>query len=85
MSHTGRNFGGQIFLQVDSAINPGNSGGPLFNGKVRLHHTANGSAYSLTNLDGYLDVYCQGVESVELLGELELWGRITLMGSLDEG
>lgn len=33
LSHTGRNFGGQIFLQIDSAINPGNSGGPLFNGR----------------------------------------------------
>jgi serine protease Do len=33
LSHTGRNFGGQIFLQIDSAINPGNSGGPLFNSK----------------------------------------------------
>jgi len=31
LSHTGRNFGGQIFLQIDAAINPGNSGGPLFN------------------------------------------------------
>jgi hypothetical protein len=59
--------------------------GPLLNGKVRLHHTASASPYSLTNLDGYLDLYVKGIESTRLFGSQEQWGEIRLIGSLDEG
>jgi serine protease Do len=36
ISHTGRNFAGRLYLQVDASVNPGNSGGPLFNSRGQV-------------------------------------------------
>ncbi len=36
LSHTGRLFGGNLYLQIDASVNPGNSGGPLFNDKGQV-------------------------------------------------
>lgn len=36
ISHTARNFGGRLYLQVDASVNPGNSGGPLFNSRGQV-------------------------------------------------
>ncbi|MBN1699989.1 MAG: trypsin-like peptidase domain-containing protein [Spirochaetales bacterium] len=36
VSHSGRNFGGKLFIQIDAPVNPGNSGGPLFNMKGQV-------------------------------------------------
>lgn len=58
--------------------------GPLFGGKVRVHHTASSTAYSLTNLDGYLDVSMAEIPTVALFGPSEDYGRVELVGTLAE-
>lgn len=51
ISHTGRNFSGKLFVQVDAAINPGNSGGPLFNSRGQVIGVINMGARSMQGLN----------------------------------
>lgn len=51
VSHTGRNFAGKVFLQVDAAINPGNSGGPLFNNRGQVIGVVNMGARFMQGLN----------------------------------
>ncbi|MDQ1351561.1 MAG: Trypsin-like serine protease, partial [Acidobacteriota bacterium] len=57
VSHTGRNFGGKVFLQVDAAINPGNSGGPLFNSRGQVIGVINMGARFMQGLNFAIPIY----------------------------
>jgi serine protease Do len=57
ISHTGRNFAGKVFLQIDAAINPGNSGGPLFNNRGQVIGVINMGARSMQGLNFAIPVY----------------------------
>ena len=52
--------------------------GPIFSSKVRISpDVSNGSAYSATNLDGYLDLYARSILSAETLGVSDGYMRVT--------
>ena len=51
VSHTARNFGGRLYLQVDASVNPGNSGGPLFNSRGEAIGVINMGARSMQGLN----------------------------------
>jgi serine protease Do len=51
VSHTARNFGGRLYLQVDASVNPGNSGGPLFNSKGEAIGVINMGVQSMQGLN----------------------------------
>lgn len=51
VSHTARNFGGRLFLQVDASVNPGNSGGPLFNSRGEAIGVINMGVRSMQGLN----------------------------------
>jgi serine protease Do len=51
ISHTARNFGGRIYLQVDASVNPGNSGGPLFNRRGQVIGVINMGIASMQGLN----------------------------------
>ncbi len=51
ISHSGRNFGGRLYLQIDAAINPGNSGGPLFNSRGQIIGVINMGIQSMQGLN----------------------------------
>lgn len=57
VSHTGRNFAGKVFLQVDAAINPGNSGGPLFNSRGQVIGVINMGARFMQGLNFAIPIY----------------------------
>lgn len=57
VSHTGRNFAGKVFLQIDAAINPGNSGGPLFNSRGQVIGVINMSARFMQGLNFAIPVH----------------------------
>ena len=57
ISHTGRNFAGKVFLQIDAAINPGNSGGPLFNNRGQVIGVINMGARSMQGLNFAIPIY----------------------------
>ncbi len=58
--------------------------GPILHGKIRVHHTDSGSAYSLTNLDGFLDVTVQAISDLQTFGFDEDWVTVQLAGLLVE-
>jgi serine protease Do len=51
VSHTARNFGGRLYLQVDASVNPGNSGGPLFNSRGEAIGVINMGVRSMQGLN----------------------------------
>jgi len=51
LSHVGRLFGGNLYLQIDASVNPGNSGGPLFNGKGQVIGVVNMGIASMQGLN----------------------------------
>ena len=57
VSHTGRNFAGKVFLQIDAAINPGNSGGPLFNSRGQVIGVINMSARFMQGLNFAIPIH----------------------------
>lgn len=57
ISHTGRNFAGKVFLQIDAAINPGNSGGPLFNNRGQVIGVINMGARSMQGLNFAIPIH----------------------------
>ncbi len=57
VSHTGRNFAGKVFLQVDAAINPGNSGGPLFNSRGQVIGVINMGARFMQGLNFAIPIH----------------------------
>jgi len=51
LSHVGRLFGGNLYLQIDASVNPGNSGGPLFNSKGQVIGVVNMGIASMQGLN----------------------------------
>jgi serine protease Do len=51
VSHTARNFGGRLYLQIDASVNPGNSGGPLFNSRGEAIGVINMGVRSMQGLN----------------------------------
>ena len=51
LSQVGRNFGGELYLQVDASVNPGNSGGPLFNERGQVIGVINMGIPSMQGLN----------------------------------
>ena len=51
LSHTGRLFGGNLYLQIDASVNPGNSGGPLFNAEGEVIGVVNMSVATMQGLN----------------------------------
>lgn len=51
VSHTARNFGGKLYLQIDASVNPGNSGGPLFNSRGEAIGVINMGVRSMQGLN----------------------------------
>ncbi|UCH95831.1 MAG: trypsin-like peptidase domain-containing protein, partial [Candidatus Aminicenantes bacterium] len=51
ISHTARNFGGKLYLQIDASVNPGNSGGPLFNSSGQVIGVINMGIRSMQGLN----------------------------------
>jgi serine protease Do len=51
ISHTARNFGGKLYLQIDASVNPGNSGGPLFNSRGQVIGVINMGVRSMQGLN----------------------------------
>jgi len=57
VSHTARNFGGKLFLQVDASVNPGNSGGPLFNSRGQVIGVINMGVRAMQGLNFAIPVH----------------------------
>ncbi len=57
VSHTARNFGGKLYLQVDASVNPGNSGGPLFNSKGEVIGVINMGVRSMQGLNFAIPIH----------------------------
>ncbi|MCP5106607.1 MAG: serine protease [bacterium] len=57
VSHTGRNFSGKVFLQIDAAINPGNSGGPLLNNRGQVIGVINMGARQMQGLNFAIPIH----------------------------
>jgi serine protease Do len=57
ISHTARNFGGRLYLQVDASVNPGNSGGPLFNSRGQVLGVINMGVRSMQGLNFAIPIH----------------------------
>ena len=57
ISHTARNFGGRLYLQVDASVNPGNSGGPLFNSRGQVVGVINMGVRSMQGLNFAIPIH----------------------------
>lgn len=57
VSHTGRNFFGKLFLQIDASVNPGNSGGPLFNSRGQVIGVINMGARRMQGLNFAIPIH----------------------------